>query len=39
MVVLTTESTGKSERFKKLKEKLDPKSNIDHFGLKNLAMN
>ncbi len=37
MVVLTTESTGKSERFKRLKERLDPFSRIDHFALKNLA--
>lgn len=37
MMVLTTESTGKSERFKRLKERLDPDSQIAHFGLKNLA--
>ncbi len=37
MMVLTTESTGRSERFKRLKERLDPKSQIDHFSLKNLA--
>lgn len=37
MMVLTTESTGKSERFKRLKERLDPHSQIDHFSLKNLA--
>lgn len=37
MVVLTTESTGKSERFKRLKERLDPQGNIDHYALKNLA--
>ena len=37
MVVLTTESTGKSERFKRLKERLDPKGFIDHYSLKNLA--
>lgn len=37
MMVLTTESTGKSERFKRLKERLDPSSNIDHYSLKNLA--
>ena len=37
MMVLTTESTGKSERFKRLKERLDPNSNIDHYPLKNLA--
>jgi glutamate racemase len=37
MAVLTTESTGKSERFKKLKERLDPKNQIDNFSLKNLA--
>lgn len=37
MMVLTTESTGKSERFKRLKERLDPHSQIDHYSLKNLA--
>lgn len=37
MAVLTTESTGKSERFKRLKERLDPKALIDHYSLKNLA--
>lgn len=37
MVVLTTESTGKSERFKRLRERLDPKGLIDHYSLKNLA--
>ena len=37
MMVLTTESTGKSERFKRLKERLDPNSQIDHYSLKNLA--
>ena len=37
MMVLTTVSTGKSERFKRLKERLDPNSEIDHFGLPNLA--
>lgn len=37
MMVLTTESTGKSERFKRLKERLDPDSQIDHYGLANLA--
>lgn len=37
MMVLTTESTGKSERFKRLRERLDPNSQIDHYGLKNLA--
>ncbi len=37
MAVLTTESTGKSERFKRLKERLDPKGFIDHYSLKNLA--
>jgi glutamate racemase len=37
MAVLTTESTGKSERFKRLKEKLDPNGFIDHYALKNLA--
>jgi glutamate racemase len=37
MAVLTTESTGKSERFKRLKERLDPSGFIDNFSLKNLA--
>jgi glutamate racemase len=37
MAVLTTESTGKSERFKRLKERLDPHGLIDNFSLKNLA--
>jgi glutamate racemase len=37
MMVLTTESTCKSERFKRLKERLDPDSQIDHYSLKNLA--
>jgi glutamate racemase len=37
VMVLTTESTGKSERFKRLKERLDPDSKIDHFSLNNLA--
>lgn len=37
MAVLTTESMGKSERFKRLKERLDPNGVIDHFSLKNLA--
>jgi glutamate racemase len=37
MAVLTTESTGKSERFKRLKERLDPKGLIDNYSLKNLA--
>jgi glutamate racemase len=37
MMVLTTESMGKSERFKRLKERLDPKAQIDHYSLKNLA--
>lgn len=37
MAVLTTESTGKSERFKRLKERLDPNGHIDHYSLKNLA--
>lgn len=35
--VLTTESTGKSERFKRLKERLDPNGNIIHMSLPNLA--
>lgn len=39
MVVLTTESTGKSERFKRLKERLDPEGHIDHYALKTLAKN
>ncbi len=37
MVVLTTISTGKSERFKRLKSKIDPDGNIDHFSLPLLA--
>ena len=37
MAVLTTESTGKSERFKRLKERLDPNGFIDNYSLKNLA--
>ncbi len=37
MAVLTTESMGKSERFKRLKERLDPDGVIDNFSLKNLA--
>lgn len=37
MAVLTTVSTGKSERFRRLKERLDPKGFIDHYSLKNLA--
>lgn len=37
MMVLTTESTGKSERFKRLKDRLDPQSQIDHYSLKNMA--
>lgn len=37
MAVLTTESTGKSERFKRLKERLDPNGMIDNYSLKNLA--
>lgn len=37
MAVLTTESTGKSERFKRLRERLDPSGHIDHYSLKNLA--
>lgn len=36
-MVLTTESTGKSERFKRLKERLDPEAKICHYSLKNLA--
>ncbi len=39
MAVLTTESTGKSERFKRLKERLDPNGMIAHYSLKNLARN
>jgi len=39
MAVITTESTGKSERFKRLKQCLDPSSFIDHFSLKYLAKN
>ena len=37
MAVLTTESTGKSERFKRLKERLDPNGFIENYSLKNLA--
>ena len=37
MMVLTTVSTGKSERFKRLKARLDPNSEIDHYGLPHLA--
>lgn len=39
MAVMTTESTGKSERFKRLRERLDPENHIDHFSLKYLAKN
>lgn len=39
VMVLTTESTGKSERFKGLKNRLDPNSEIDHYSLKDLAKN
>jgi len=39
MAVLTTESTGKSERFKRLKERLDPKGLIDSYSLRYLARN
>lgn len=39
MAVITTESTGKSERFKRLRQRLDPDNHIDHFSLKNLAKN
>lgn len=39
MVVLTTESTGKSERFKRLKNRIDPAGVICHISLKNLAQN
>lgn len=37
MAVLTTVSTGKSERFKRLKEKLDPNGKIVHYSLPNMA--
>lgn len=37
MVVLTTISTGKSERFKRLKNKLDPEGKIAHIALPQLA--
>lgn len=37
LAVLTTESTGKSERFKRLKERLDPEHKIQQITLKNLA--
>lgn len=36
-VVLTTARTGKSEKFKKLKEMLDPDHKIDHYGMERLA--
>lgn len=36
-VVLTTARTGKSEKFKKLKEMLDPENKIDHYGMERLA--
>lgn len=36
-VVLTTARTGKSEKFKKLKEMLDPDHRIDHYGMERLA--
>jgi glutamate racemase len=37
MVVLTTVSTGKSERFKRLRDRLDPAGLIEHVSLVNLA--
>lgn len=37
MAVLTTISTGKSQRFKRLKERLDPQGLIDLYQLANLA--
>ncbi len=37
MIVLTTESTGKSQRFKRLKERIDPEGFIDHHCLSHLA--
>lgn len=37
MVVLTTISTGKSERFKRLKSNIDPEGNIAHYSLPLLA--
>lgn len=36
-VVLTTARTGKSEKFMKLKEMLDPEHKIDHYGMERLA--
>jgi len=36
-VVLTTARTGKSEKFLKLKEMLDPDHRIDHYGMERLA--
>lgn len=38
VAVLTTVATGKSERFLKLKKRLDPNNKIDHFMLPHLAM-
>ena len=37
MAVLTTESMGKSERFKRLKDRIDPSEVIAHYSLKYLA--
>jgi glutamate racemase len=37
MAVLTTYSTGKSERFKRLKERLDPNGQIEQISLLNMA--
>jgi len=39
VAVLTTVSTGKSERFKKLKDRLDPSGEITQVPLENLAYN
>ncbi len=39
VAVLTTVSTGKSERFKRLKERLDPNGEIVQIPLENLAFN
>lgn len=37
MAVITTMVTGQSQRFKELKQQLDPQNRLLHFSLKNLA--
>jgi glutamate racemase len=37
VAVITTESTGRSERFIRLKDRLDPQGNIHHIALKYMA--